>query len=469
MRVPSSEARVAEELRDGLLPDLLASSMLLTKLQDREESEEDSSEVLIIETVSATLTADVDRVRGLLDELTGKASAEAIAPPPPVPSARFEGRRGFLHQYAFLAVLVAAIIASVAIVLFAGGNGNARVNDPAAVQASEAGDPSAPPVASIQSGPDHPLAALATGTEVAVFAQDAEGQLWLRETRGGTFGAWSVLGQGATSGPRAVRRGDEQFVFFKDLRGAVTYHQRSVAGAWSSAVELDGAVVTAPVAAADADGDLLVAAIGRAMETPVYRRLQGSIWSEWTPLDGVAADTLELVAHAGDLYLLGWRQGGGELWSRKWSASRDQWESTVRHGSTAVSGVAAASLKAELHLFGLDRDGATLHRVLSGNGWSECQSLGGQLEGRLQAVSTGSSMAVGGLSLGRRLWVHEIGPLGPTGDWRALGGDVLSGLEIEAAGPLVYAFALDSAGVLWYRRSEAGVWSAWQTAGGKFR
>jgi hypothetical protein len=307
----------------------------------------------------------------------------------------------------------------------------------------------------------HQLSAVAVGAEVALFSRSPGGDLWYRETTGGTFGAWTLVGSGLASRPEAVSVGSDLYVFFRGTGNDLRYLRRS-GGTWSGLQSLGGVTTGQPVAAVDSAGNLVVAMLNGADQI-WYRTLTGGSWSGWTLMDGALRGRLELVNHEGNLHLFG-LNAAGQTWTRAWSAASASWGTWFGFGGVLSGGPAAASYGGSLYMFGINPAGMTWYRALTAGTWGPWTTHGGVLADAPDAAATAGGLVFAGVNLTGDPWAQTF--TGSWSGWQALGGKLAVGPELVAAGTDVYTFGTSAAGTAWYRKWNGTAWGPWTSLDG---
>lgn len=274
------------------------------------------------------------------------------------------------------------------------------------------------------------VSAVRTGPgSVVAFVRGRDNTLWTTTAVGRAFGAFSQIPARVIAGPAAVSYDGgriDLFVIGADAALWHTWTQVDSGGAptvWAPFESLGGTLTSAPTAASNGSGTLIVAARDRIAGTS-YRIFTSGNWGPWQSAggSGVTASVAEVVD--GSQYRIRIVGTDGDVWTRlvpsSGAAVTAGWVSTQRQSSfaPAVSGTTwyARDVRAEAWPNG--RSGISQLRDAT----SLTVDLGGGLNSAVAMVemADGSFWTLG-RGLDNSLWVNIADATGSNG-WNRVGG-----------------------------------------------
>jgi FtsP/CotA-like multicopper oxidase with cupredoxin domain len=320
---------------------------------------------------------------------------------------------------------------------------------------------SAPAIASAGVVETAMMDSVTIGSEVAIFAATAAGELQYRETTGGVFGDWVTVGGGVASTPEPVMLGSDLYVFFRGTANDAAYYLRS-GGVWSGPISLGGVIVGYPEAAVNpGTGDLEMVMLNGADQ--IWSRvLSGGTWSGWTLVSGLLHSGLELEEFGAGLQLVGINVSG-QTWTREKTAT---WGAWVGLNGTLRNDPTASVFGGNLFVFGDNAAGVTWYRALDGaSTWGPWTNLGGIIGGSPAATSTTNQLLITGVGPAGQAWYRSYD--GATwSPWASTGGSFTTGPEAAASGATAWLFAVDASHAVSYSQWNGTSWSAWTSLGG---
>ena len=262
-----------------------------------------------------------------------------------------------------------------------------------------------------------------------------------------------------TDGPSPHRQRSD-VVFAVTPSGEPVFHQRS-GGAWSAAVPLGGLLDSnvAPAQTLTTVGGYDFEVFGIGIDGAMWYRTRSS---GWRSLGGAFHSEPTAVRHAGDSYVFAVGVDDA-LWYRTPTSG---WASL---GGLITSDVAVTTDGNSLYVAGIGIDQALWTRRLTGQSWSEWESLGGALTsapvGTFDPVTaTGYLAAVG---VDGAIWYQGV-TAGAWSGWYGLGGLAAS---IRPSSPRNGGLDVSVVGVdvaMWQQHWNGATWSGWHSLGGGF-
>jgi SpoIID/LytB domain protein len=191
------------------------------------------------------------------------------------------------------------------------------------------------------------LSAVRTGAgSVVVFVRGGDNSLWANTAVGGVFGGYTPIPAGALTGPAAVSSDGgriDLFVVGTDKALWHTWTQVDGAGrptTWAPFASLGGTLTSAPSAASNGPGNIIVSARDRVGGTS-YRILDGGTWGPWRSIDGSGVTTSVAEVYNGSTYRIRMVGTDSDVWTRlipsSGAAPSQPWVSTERRSTFAPS------------------------------------------------------------------------------------------------------------------------------------
>jgi SpoIID/LytB domain protein len=274
------------------------------------------------------------------------------------------------------------------------------------------------------------VSAVRTGAgSVVVFVRGGDNSLWTTTAVGGVFGGYTQIPAGALTGPAAVSYDGgriDLFVIGTDKALWHTWTQVDGAGrptTWAPFQSLGGTLTSAPSAASNGSGNILVSARDRVGGTS-YRILDGGVWGPWRSIDGAGVTTSVAEVYNGSSYRVRMVGTDGDVWTRlipsSGAAPSQPWVSTERRSvfAPSVSGTTWWARDVRAAAWPNGSGGIRQER--------EATSLAVDLGGGINSAVAMVELADGSFwTFGRgndnALWLNVAGPTG-TNAWVQIGG-----------------------------------------------
>ena len=314
-------------------------------------------------------------------------------------------------------------------------------------------------------GGEHQLSAVDIGGEVAIFGRStADNLLFTDSLNGVVSSAWQNLASSVASRPSAVQVGSYTYGFYRSTSNDIRYVRRS-GGNWSTAVNLGGNVVGAPIAVVDGDGDLFVFCSDEHRQdlvSEVHLRPMGRM--DEPP--GQLAKGFNAVSYQGNIYLFG-LVSNGTSYTRAWNASSDSWdESWTSLGGTLDNGLAATAFNGSLYVFGTTGTGSTYYSAYRRDLGMVARRRRYSAQITPDVAATTSGLIYGGVIPSGPIYSRAI--TSSWLSWSSMGGVLATGPEIVGAGAGAYVFGTAPNGRVYYQRWNGSGWSGWINLGQAF-